>query len=223
MAEDGVSHFTMAQWLQPMDQRLVSMEACMWRTVSLTGATDQVLPVIGKGLSVLVLAPFLCILTTILSHMPGVASQPGGKKGPPVDQYGDPLPKGALARLGTVRFHHPGYIGSMVFSPDGKTLATVGDGLVCLWSCACGKELPRLPAAHVGTVAFSADGRILATASDREKVRLWDIAKAKEIDALQVRRQTSMVYRSALAFSEGGKLLVYAGGDGVAQGRASCN
>src|ERR1700731_250811 len=92
-----------------------------------------------------------------------------------VDRYGDPLPKGAVARLGALRLHHPGHLESRGCSPDGKPLATSGaDGSVCLWDWARRKELPRLPATNVGTLAFSPDGSLLATASDREKIRLWD-------------------------------------------------
>jgi WD40 repeat protein len=107
---------------------------------------------------------------------------------------------------------------AMIFSPDGKTLATCGDSSVCLWDWASGKELPRIPAARVGTVAFSPDGKVLAVASDREKIRLWDIEKSREIKALEVRRETSMGHRSVLIFAEGGKALIYAGDDEVAQG-----
>jgi len=38
-----------------------------------------------------------------------------------LDNYGDPLPEGAVARFGTVRLRN---CGSPVFSPDGKYLVT---------------------------------------------------------------------------------------------------
>jgi WD40 repeat protein len=162
-------------------------------------------------------APLLCLLIIHLGQARAAATGPGPKGGPRVDRHGDPLPEGALVRLGTVRLRHPGYIDQMTFAPGGKVLATAGYGSVSLWDWASGKELPGLPATHVGTVAFSPSGRLLATASDREKVRIWDRETGKVVHALDVRRKASMVYRSALFFAEDGQVLVYAGDDGVAQ------
>jgi len=107
------------------------------------------------------------------------------------DSLGDPLPNGAIARLGTLRFKHNmppavsalyrgvgkgGFGGgiastvtSAVFSPDGKSIASQASplGSIRLWDAATGKDLPG-PWNTYDTfkqytaIAFSPDGSTLA-------------------------------------------------------------
>src|ERR1700732_4611 len=80
---------------------------------------------------------------------------------PRVDRHGDPLPLGAIARLGTVRLRE---VGSIAYANDGKTLASGGQGLVRIWDADSGKELRRFQGPNYGvdSVALSSDGRWLA-------------------------------------------------------------
>src|SRR6516165_9296613 len=74
-----------------------------------------------------------------------------------VDQFGDPLPTGALVRLGTVRFRHDGRMLAVAYAADGKTLVTASeDQTVRRWDAVTGKELKRFSAP--GFAALSADG-----------------------------------------------------------------
>jgi WD40 repeat protein len=99
-----------------------------------------------------------------------------------LDRFGDPLPAGALVRLGSARFRHSVEAGAVAFAPDGKTLATGGgDALVRLWDAATGGELGRFHG-HVSpvvSVAFSPDGRQLAAGAADDHVRLWDLATGR--------------------------------------------
>src|SRR5262245_48851719 len=84
-------------------------------------------------------------LVAVTSALAQAGPPPNRASRPPTDLHGDPLPPGALARLGTIRFRHGGEVKAVYFSPQGKTLASAGmDGTVRLWDTATGKEIHRL-------------------------------------------------------------------------------
>src|SRR5262245_22392126 len=73
---------------------------------------------------------------------------PQEKAGTPrKDRQGDKLPQGAIARLGTVRFHNPQPINTIAFAPDGKELLVLAheypNSALRLWNIADGKERSR--------------------------------------------------------------------------------
>jgi RNA polymerase sigma factor (sigma-70 family) len=101
------------------------------------------------------------------------------------DRYGDALPHGAVTRLGTVRFRHEGEGYSVVFSPDGTTLAARTASGATLWDARTGRVLHRLPVLVAttdiqGLLDFSPDGTLLAGMADLDHVGVWDVATGKE-------------------------------------------
>jgi RNA polymerase sigma factor (sigma-70 family) len=102
------------------------------------------------------------------------------------DRLGDPLPAGAVTRLGTLRFRHEGEAGSLVFSPDGKVLAGMSqNGRIVLWNARTGQVLRQLPAIAGGVITldrlidFSPDGRVLAGLQGANQIGVWETATAK--------------------------------------------
>jgi RNA polymerase sigma factor (sigma-70 family) len=105
------------------------------------------------------------------------------------DLYGDPLPPGALLRLGSLRLRTGAPVFAVLPTPDGKGIYS-GSWVpyVPLWDVDSGKEvrrfeLPQEPGAQYPCVpsalALSADGRTLAVATRQGTVHLWDTATAK--------------------------------------------
>jgi RNA polymerase sigma factor (sigma-70 family) len=130
------------------------------------------------------------------------------------DALGDPLPPGAVARMGTLRLYHFGSISNLIFSPDSKTVASSGTfGDVRLWDAATGKELCQVRAYKemVSGVAFSPDGKLLLLACYWEPtILVWEMSTGKELRRFHGDKEGI----DALALSRDGKLLASAGHDG---------
>jgi WD40 repeat protein len=124
------------------------------------------------------------------------------------DQYGDPLPPGALARLGTVRLRHAGEIQCIAFAPAGILASAGQDGTVRFWEVTDGRELRRLPKQKgipsTDAIAFARDGRLFATAAGAT-ISLWEMPAAKNLR--QFRTPDSV---ASVAFSPAGDLLAAA-------------
>ena len=74
---------------------------------------------------------------------------------------------------------HTYYVSRVVFSPDGRTLASMSrwnDTIIRLWDVATGDSKATLTThtGNINNIVFSPDGKTLASASDDHTVRLWD-------------------------------------------------
>ena len=134
--------------------------------------------------------------------------QPQNVVVPHADRYGDPLPRGAIARLGTARFRQNEFddghaISRVLYSPDGKTLVTVGiQNGVILWDAGSGRIVRRLDA---GDATISPYGLTLATVKQPGLVQLWGLADGRE--RRRAHSNAAEYYRH-LTFSTDGKSLL---------------
>jgi WD40 repeat protein len=119
------------------------------------------------------------------------------------DMFGDPLPRGALARLGTMRFRHADFVSLVAFLPDSKSLLTVGnDQTVRVWDIGTGKEMRRFgkppvmnqdgnscfmpgrllrPEWRLFLACLSGDRKLLATGLADGPIQLWEAASGRAL------------------------------------------
>jgi RNA polymerase sigma factor (sigma-70 family) len=155
----------------------------------------------------------------------GLASAPGSRPRRPTDPAppapavaagaraepdSDPLPDGALLRLGTTRFRMHGFC----YAPDGRSLVTVRGGAVAFLDPDTGRELRRWPPAPLlaqsfavaAPVQFSPGGRS-ALLSGHRHIELWDAATGqRRYDLSQTGRRGSES-RWAVFFPDGRRVL----------------
>jgi WD40 repeat protein len=141
--------------------------------------------------------------------------QPEARK----DQHGDPLPDGAIARLGTLRGRHDGPVTFAAMLPDTKSVLSVSSGVVRVWEFPSGKLLRSFgetppddpkgirPPNRGGpvVVALSPDGKTLALTTQSTEIRLFDVATGKALAS--IKPQAGFRPVTALAFAPDGQQL----------------
>lgn len=96
---------------------------------------------------------------------------------------------------------------NLVFSPDGKLLASAGrDTMIKVWDAGSGKMLHQFkaqPALGALALVFAPDGQFLASGGSDKTLKIWEVAGGREVNSFQG-HQTSVV---SLAYSADGRML----------------
>ncbi len=78
-----------------------------------------------------------------------------------------------------------GPVYKVLFSPDGKTLASAHyDGTIRLWEVASGEQQVLKHGQWVISLAFNRNGRMLASAGHDEYIRVWNVETQQEMTTL---------------------------------------
>jgi WD40 repeat protein len=106
-----------------------------------------------------------------------------------LDLYGDRMPAGAVARLGTVRWRQWASTVQLAFSPDGRTLlGSGGAGRLVVWDAATGKIVHQIedpsidPLSPFYRFALSSDGKTLVSQDTFGRALFWwDLASGRRL------------------------------------------
>jgi WD40 repeat protein len=133
----------------------------------------------------LIVSIYLLATGTCRADSPKTEGDKQAKK----DYYGDPLPPGVLARMGTVQLRH--FQADFVFSPDGKSLISAGgDQNVHTWDVATGKlskttKIQRTTREPIHQLTLAPGGQTLA-AWERNHAFIYDTSTGKEVQSFPV-------------------------------------
>jgi small GTP-binding protein len=103
---------------------------------------------------------------------------------------------------------HTGTIGQIVWSHDGKLLASIShDGTARIWDAGNGEQINSI-FAHSGgawTIEFSPDSKMIVTGGNDKKVKLWDVLSGKLIGTY---RNHKFPVNGSVIFDNSGKNII---------------
>jgi RNA polymerase sigma factor (sigma-70 family) len=138
--------------------------------------------------------------------------RPVDESQPRTDRYGDPLPDGAIARLGTVRFRSLAGVGALRFRPDGKSVAVGGFETAGIMDCETGEERRIVFTTQtVRCLTLTQDGQTAAGCladktgpqRDRSTIQIWAVASGQLLRTIDFADPRN--YPLAIAISPDGK------------------
>jgi len=151
---------------------------------------------------------------------PAVAQVKADEPKQGADRSDEPLPTGALNRIGSGRWRHGTRILASALSPDGKRLATASDESVAVRDLASGTILQRFILTPGNgfdlskNLVFSPDGKRLGFVRNSSMACVWDLDTAKEIMHSAVNGPPSF-FRGACRFTPDSNEFVMAFGSGL--------
>ena len=136
---------------------------------------------------------YAVLLATSYAIVPAVGSPPktGTMQLQRFDQFGDPLPEGASARMGTTRFRAGASMSDVAYSRDGKSIITSAIDQIDVWETGSGKRLRHFagfsvrrknaPIEFGSPFAISPDQNHLAAGGADGRIRIYQLGSAKSL------------------------------------------
>src|SRR5882724_1382439 len=121
----------------------------------------------------------MALLVPFQALADGPAAKPAEAMG--TDLYGDPLPEGAIARLGSIRFLHTYGVRILTFLAGDKELLGACGGGACVWDAQSGRVLKRYGQLNgVMCAAVSPDRTAIVVGENGTRLVVFDVATHKE-------------------------------------------
>jgi WD40 repeat protein len=110
-----------------------------------------------------------------------------------------------------IQSFHDDFFNTIVFTPDGKTIASGGNDGVAFWDVATGQLIGELafPPSNIQEVVFNPDGQILASVSRDGTIILWNMTTGQPNGMLPTFSHFGQVH--SVTFSPDGQTLVSGG------------
>lgn len=166
-------------------------------------------------------AGYLLISCTVLAFaIPASAQRVAAPK---LDFFGDPLPPGAVRRLGTTQLQsRSGFSkGGFAWTPDGKAIVTMKHGTASFWDISDGhcREALLVPtdANYVTGFALSRDGKRFVCTDRLGAIASWDLDKSQLVERKRVEPRSESENTTMALSPDGATLVTIRGSFGKAQ------